>query len=132
MGKEEAMKSGLEEARKLRAHEEQDHDDAAIEAGERAARSIVPTAKRLMIRAESAVNPSSVLHIPEMYRSHCMTGMVVATGVETSIKPGMRVILGLFTGVKFEVNKVPHLICKEDQIEAIVANSEVEVVATEQ
>lgn len=122
----------IEAGRNLRVIEEEKKDAAAVEAGERAAKSIVPTAKRLMVRAESTSNPSSLLHIPEFMRSHCMTGFVVAAGAGTTIGPGQRVILGLFTGVKFEVNGIPHLICKEEQIEGLVVNSEVEVVATEQ
>lgn len=122
----------IEKGRLLRIIEEEKKDAAAVEAGKQAAKSIVPTAKRLMVRAEAAVNPGSLLHIPEFMRSHCMTGIVVAAGADTTIGPGARVILGLFTGVKFEVNGIPHLICKEDQIEGIVVNPEVEVVATEQ
>lgn len=122
----------IEKGRLLRIIEEEKKDAAAVEAGKQAAKSIVPTAKRLMVRAEAAVNPGSLLHIPEFMRSHCMTGHVVAAGADTTIGPGARVILGLFTGVKFEVNGIPHLICKEDQIEGIVVNPEVEVVATEQ
>lgn len=131
MGKEETMKSGLEEGRDLRVIEDEEKEALAIEAGKRAASSIVPTAKRLMVRAESASNPGSMLHIPEFMRAHCMTGVVVAAGAETAIGPGQRVILGLFTGVKFEVNGVAYLICKEDQIEGIVI-TDVEVVATSQ
>ena len=96
-----------------------------------AAAAIVPTMKRLFIRAEETANPSSTLWTPEMARQYCMTGVVVAAGADTTIKVGSRVILGMFTGVKMEVNKVPHLICKEEQIEGIVVGN-VEVLATEQ
>ena len=88
--------------------------------------TIIPLDDRVLIEKEETGNPSSTLYVPPQYREHCMTGTVlkVGSGCKFSLQPGQRVLLGAFTGVKFNAEGRDLLICKEDEIQGVVIGDE--------
>jgi len=97
----------------------------------KAANQIIPSAGRLLVRAEATSNPSSTLHVPEMARNMSLMGTIVAAGADTSYSKDQRVIVGAFTGVKFEINGVPHMICRDDEIQGVIVGDEIQALAQE-
>ncbi len=125
------MSNTLIEDRAEREEREKQREEDRIAKAEQSARSIMPYPGRLLLRSLEAGNPSSTLWTGPEAAQRSMLGLVVAAGADCRAKVGQRVIVAAFAGIKFDLQNVPHLMIKEEDVQGLVHDPEVQVIQSE-